>query len=45
MRSVQRWSAGNLAPPDLRLELAAIARRRGNALLTLAERLERAPGH
>lgn len=41
VRTVRRWAAGTVQPPDLRAELAALCRRRIKELTALAERLER----
>lgn len=40
LRTMQRWAAGEAEPPDLRHELAALCRMRGNALAALADRLD-----
>ncbi len=43
-RTVQRWAAGDMQPPDVRVELADICRRRAAALTELADQLApRAP--
>lgn len=44
-RTVQRWAASAMRPPDLRAELAAICRRRARHLDSVAERLERSLSH
>jgi hypothetical protein len=40
LRTVQRWAAGDVAPPDLRRELAALCRARSRQLAALAARLD-----
>lgn len=41
LRTVQRWAAGEMQPPDVRAELAAICRRKARQLSTLADRLNK----
>ena len=40
LRTVQRWASGNMQPPDVRGDLAAICRRRAAELTALADRLD-----
>jgi hypothetical protein len=41
LRTVQRWAAREMSPPDVRGELAAICRRKAEALMSIAAALER----
>lgn len=44
LRTVQRWAAGEMQPPDVRAELIVICRQRSKHLRTLAKKLGNTTG-